>query len=65
MAGPVLAGSLQVRVRRDADEQLVLAHVTNRLSPLVPHLTVQVLFFKTFLFSKTFLLNTDIVGCKG
>lgn len=37
-----LAGSLQVRVRRDADEQMVLAHVTNRLSQLVPLLTVQV-----------------------
>nr|KAG5710762.1 hypothetical protein BaRGS_035164 [Batillaria attramentaria] len=30
-----LAGSVQVRVRRDADEQLVLAHVFNRLSNLV------------------------------
>ncbi|XP_077968202.1 zinc transporter 6-like [Styela clava] len=38
-----LAGSLQVRVRRDADEQMVLAHVTNRLSSLVPLLTVQVM----------------------
>ncbi|KAK3580009.1 hypothetical protein CHS0354_001670 [Potamilus streckersoni] len=38
----VLAGSLQVRVRRDADEQLVLAHVHNRLSNLVPILTIQI-----------------------
>lgn len=36
------AGSLHVRVRRDADEQLVLAHVVARLSPLVPVLRVQV-----------------------
>ncbi|PVD26552.1 hypothetical protein C0Q70_14229 [Pomacea canaliculata] len=38
----VLAGSVQVRVRRDADEQLVLAHVYNRLSNLVRVLTVQI-----------------------
>ncbi|TGZ64355.1 hypothetical protein CRM22_006418 [Opisthorchis felineus] len=37
-----LAGTVYVRVRRDADEQLVLAHVTNRLSSLVKYLTVQV-----------------------
>nr|CAD7409438.1 unnamed protein product [Timema poppensis] len=37
-----LAGSLQVRVRRDADEQLVLAHVVDRLSNLVTVLSVQV-----------------------
>ncbi|VDP44363.1 unnamed protein product [Schistosoma margrebowiei] len=37
-----LAGSLYVRVRRDANEQLVLAHVTNRLSSLVKYLTIQV-----------------------
>ncbi|GFG36945.1 hypothetical protein Cfor_05377 [Coptotermes formosanus] len=37
-----MAGSLQVRVRRDADEQLVLAHVVDRLSNLVSVLTVQV-----------------------
>ncbi|XP_076441949.1 zinc transporter 6-like [Babylonia areolata] len=37
-----LAGSVQVRVRRDADEQLVLAHVFNRLSNLVNVLTVQI-----------------------
>lgn len=36
------AGSVQVRVRRDADEQLVLAHVFNRLSNLVRVLTVQI-----------------------
>ncbi|CAH8842831.1 unnamed protein product [Trichobilharzia szidati] len=37
-----LAGSLYVRVRRDANEQLVLAHVTNRLCSLVKYLTIQV-----------------------
>ncbi|KAH9519584.1 hypothetical protein Btru_003076 [Bulinus truncatus] len=37
-----LAGSVQVRVRRDADEQLVLAHVYNRLNNLVHHLTIQI-----------------------
>lgn len=38
----ILAGSLQVRVRRDADEQMVLAHVYNRLSNLVSLLTIQI-----------------------
>ncbi|GAB1599797.1 zinc transporter 6-like isoform X2 [Argonauta hians] len=38
----VLAGTLQVRVRRDADEQMVLAHVYNRLSNLVSELTIQI-----------------------
>ena len=33
---------MHVRIRRDADEQMVLAHVVNRLSNLVPVLTVQV-----------------------
>lgn len=37
-----LVGSLYVRVRRDASEQLVLAHVTRRLHPFVKHLTIQV-----------------------
>ncbi|XP_023183211.1 zinc transporter 6 [Xiphophorus maculatus] len=37
-----LAGSAHVRIRRDANEQLVLAHVTNRLLPLVATLTVQI-----------------------
>lgn len=37
-----LAGSVQVRVRRDADEQLVLAHVYSRLSNLVSNLTIQI-----------------------
>ena len=36
------AGSVQVRVRRDANEQLVLAHVYNRLSNLVSTLTIQI-----------------------
>ncbi|XP_064484182.1 zinc transporter 6-like isoform X2 [Ornithodoros turicata] len=38
----VLAGSVHVRVRRDASEQLVLAHIVDRLSNLVSELTVQV-----------------------
>lgn len=38
----VLVGTLQVRVRRDADEQMVLAHVHNRLSNLVSELTIQI-----------------------
>lgn len=37
-----LAGSAHVRIRRDANEQLVLAHVTTRLLPLVSPLTVQI-----------------------
>ncbi|KAJ8246470.1 hypothetical protein GJAV_G00268180 [Gymnothorax javanicus] len=37
-----LAGSIHVRIRRDASEQMVLAHVTSRLSILVPTLTVQI-----------------------
>uniref|UniRef100_A0A8C2EE39 Cation efflux protein transmembrane domain-containing protein n=1 Tax=Cyprinus carpio TaxID=7962 RepID=A0A8C2EE39_CYPCA len=37
-----LAGSVHVRIRRDADEQMVLAHVTNRLNTLVSRLTVQI-----------------------
>lgn len=40
--GFMLTGSLHVRIRRDANEQKVLAHVRERLSPLVPLLTVQV-----------------------
>ncbi|XP_042233924.1 zinc transporter 6-like isoform X2 [Homarus americanus] len=41
-SGFILTGSLHVRIRRDANEQMVLAHVRERLSPLVPLLTVQV-----------------------
>nr|XP_023411019.1 zinc transporter 6 isoform X2 [Loxodonta africana] len=37
-----LAGSVHVRIRRDANEQMVLAHVTNRLYSLVSTLTVQI-----------------------
>ena len=36
------AGSVHVRVRRDADEQMVLAHVYHRLSNLINVLTVQI-----------------------
>jgi hypothetical protein len=38
----VLAGSLHVRVKRDANEQTVLAQITNKLAPHVSQLTVQV-----------------------
>ncbi|KAF3707910.1 Zinc transporter 6 [Channa argus] len=37
-----LAGSAHVRIRRYANEQLVLAHVSNRLLPLVSTLTIQI-----------------------
>lgn len=37
-----LVGSIHVRVRRDANEQVVLSHLTNRLSNLVSNLTIQV-----------------------
>ncbi|VDP04198.1 unnamed protein product [Soboliphyme baturini] len=37
-----MAGSVTIRVRRDADEQLVLAHVTDKLYPFVIDLTVQI-----------------------
>jgi zinc transporter 6 len=38
----VLVGSLHIRIRRDADEQLVLAHVWNKLAGLVQILTIHV-----------------------
>ncbi|XP_036016323.1 zinc transporter 6 isoform X1 [Mus musculus] len=43
-SGKVLlqAGSVHVRIRRDANEQMVLAHVSNRLCTLVSTLTVQI-----------------------
>lgn len=37
-----LVGTIHVRVRRDANEQVVLSHLTNRLSNLVSDLTIQV-----------------------
>ncbi|XP_035256097.1 zinc transporter 6-like [Anguilla anguilla] len=37
-----LAGSIHVRIRRDANEQMVLAHVTSRLHALVATVTVQI-----------------------
>ncbi|MEE6511054.1 hypothetical protein FKM82_017246 [Ascaphus truei] len=37
-----MAGSVHVRIRRDANEQMVLAHVTSRLYTLVSSLTVQI-----------------------
>ncbi|KJE96842.1 solute carrier family 30 [Capsaspora owczarzaki ATCC 30864] len=38
----VVVGSLHVRVRRDANEQLVLAHLHAKLAPIVSKLSVQV-----------------------
>ncbi|CAL8080595.1 unnamed protein product [Orchesella dallaii] len=38
-----IAGTVHVRVRRDANEQLVLSKVYEKLQPLAPHLTVQVI----------------------
>lgn len=37
-----IVGSLHVRVRRDADEQLVLAHVSQKLTGLVQILTIHI-----------------------
>lgn len=37
-----IAGTVDVRVRRDANEQMVLALVTEKLHPVVHILTVQV-----------------------
>lgn len=37
-----LCGSVQVRVRRDANEQMVLAHVLSRLSSTASNVTVQI-----------------------
>jgi hypothetical protein len=42
MSFGVLAGSLHVRIRRDADEQLVLAHVWNKLAGIVQILTIHI-----------------------
>ena len=42
MSRSLQAGSVHVRVRRDADEQMVLAHVFHRLSNLVPLLNVHI-----------------------
>lgn len=38
----VFVGNVHVRVRTDADEQVVLARVANLFAPLISHLTVQV-----------------------
>lgn len=38
----VMAGSLHVRIRRDADEQLVLAHVWDKLAGMVQILTIHI-----------------------
>eukprot|EP00794_Sanderia_malayensis_P020588 gene20588-22619_t len=36
-----VAGSFHVRVSRDADEQMILAKITHRLSPFIHQLTIQ------------------------
>ncbi|KAF6037152.1 SLC30A6 [Bugula neritina] len=36
------AGTVHVRVRRDANDQLVLAHVYSRLAPMISQLTIQI-----------------------
>jgi len=41
--GLMLFGSIDVRIRRDANPQMVLAHVYNKISPLVHQLTIQVI----------------------
>ena len=42
-----MVGTVDVRVRRDADEQMVLTYVTEKLSSVVSMLTVQVYRFLT------------------
>lgn len=42
LAFGTMAGSVHVRIRRDADEQMVLSHVYHRLSNLLSVLTIQV-----------------------
>ncbi|KAF6033458.1 SLC30A6 [Bugula neritina] len=37
-----MAGTVHVRVRRDANDQLVLAHVYSRLAPMISQLTIQI-----------------------
>ena len=41
--GLILCGRIDVRVRRDSDVQMVLAHVYNKLSQLIGQLTIQVI----------------------
>lgn len=49
-----MVGSVDVRVRRDADEQLVLSYVTEKLSSVVSVLTVQVCLTLYFLLISQF-----------
>ena len=55
-----LAGSLQVRIRRDADEQLVLAHVWNKLAGIVHILTIHI-FKDDWMRQRTHHLTQQIV----
>jgi solute carrier family 30 (zinc transporter), member 6 len=41
-----IAGSVDVRVRRDADEQAVLRKIYNKLGSVVNNCTVQVFYFQ-------------------
>lgn len=52
------SGSVQVRIRRDANEQMVLAHVYHRLSNLVAVLAVQI-FKDDWTRPSTFQVMTD------
>uniref|UniRef100_T1JGM8 Cation efflux protein transmembrane domain-containing protein n=1 Tax=Strigamia maritima TaxID=126957 RepID=T1JGM8_STRMM len=61
----VMAGSLHVRIRRDANEQLVLAHIVDRLSNLVKELTVQVFKDDWTRSHATFQLLSDTARLTG
>ena len=52
-------GSVHVRVRRDADEQMVLAHVYHRLSNLISVLNVQI--FKDDWLRSNYTLHSDLM----
>lgn len=52
-------GSVHVRVRRDADEQMVLAHVYHRLSNLISVLNVQI--FKDDWMRSNYTLHSDLM----
>lgn len=63
-----IVGTIDVRVRRDADEQMVLHIVTEKLSTIVNNLTVQVItyveFLNFFLLEITFFFSeTRISHC--
>jgi len=39
-----VAGSIHVRVSRNANQQHVLAHIVMKVYPIVPHCDIQVIF---------------------